>query len=85
MLARAETMSDAGCASVRVYFRKYKQTTKETMIKKKKKSNSRWDRGMRKCERNNPVHSKDSEEGSGGGALGVAVEFFLQPIVYLYN
>lgn len=37
MLARAETMSDAGCASVRVYFRKYKQTTKETMIKKKKK------------------------------------------------
>ncbi|KAK4810953.1 hypothetical protein QYF61_013361 [Mycteria americana] len=44
-------------------------------------SSSKWERGVRICERNNSADTKVNEEGGGGGAPGAGAEIPLQPMV----
>ena len=38
------------------------------------------EKGVRRCERNNPADPQVSEEGGGGGAPGIRAEIPLQPV-----
>ena len=71
LLAKAEPISDSGSVSGTTYLRRGGKLL----------CNSRWQRGVRICEGNNPADTKARGEGAGGGAPGAGAEIPLQPVV----
>ncbi|GAB0205881.1 acid sphingomyelinase-like phosphodiesterase 3b [Grus japonensis] len=76
-LAKAEPISDGRGASGIMYLKKKKPVTNPN---KTKKHFLQADRGVRRCERNNPADTKVSAEGGGGRAPGTRAEIPLQPL-----
>ncbi|GAB0207045.1 epimerase family protein SDR39U1 [Grus japonensis] len=70
-LAKAETISNGGSASVITYLRKGKNCCATAAGREEQE----------KCERNNHADTKVSEEGGGGGGPGARAEIPLQPMV----
>ncbi|GAB0176471.1 hypothetical protein GRJ2_000112300 [Grus japonensis] len=70
LLAKAEPISDGGSTSGVTELRRGKKHQEQLQT----------ERGVRRCERNNPADTKVSEEGGRGGAPGTKAEIPLQPI-----
>jgi len=68
-LAKAKPVSDSGSTSVITYLRRGKKAAGKRQLRER-------------SERNNSADTKVSEEGGGGCAPGIGVEFFpLQPVM----
>ena len=66
LLAKAMPISDSGSISGITDLRRKKNQTAYGQLQ--------WEKGVRRCERNNSADTKVSEEGGGGGAPGARAE-----------